>query len=216
MPNSTAIFKKQVIAWINNNFPKDAKILDVGAGSGHWRKFLYNYPDMHAIEIFAPYVEKFHLEDSYVTCTTGNVIEQPAEFFLGYDLIIMGDVVEHMSQEDALSVIDKIEETTTVIIGVPWGPQDMSNGNIYEIHIQDKLTNKGFLENYPTFDLFCLHDNYAIYIDKPSLDPREVIYTYQLPPWDLEEAQAMYPDREFVPIDDEPNKGYVDYSLFPF
>jgi len=204
MPNSTGFFKKQTIEFIKRNFPTDAKILDIGAGSGTWPILMPEYTNFHGIEIFEPYVRDFHLSELYVTITTGNAVEQPAEFFQGYDFIMMGDVIEHMSYEDARTLLDKIPKETTACIGVPWGPQGVHFDNIYEIHIQDKLTNLDFLNLYPDYDVFCLRYDYAVYLNKSTLAADEHLYTI-----DGEEerqwAEDNYPKRTLIDLTDDPD-----------
>lgn len=214
MPNSTPFFKKQILEFIDRNIPKDARVLDVGAGSGIWANCMPEYTNIHAIEIFENYVEQFSLEAVYAKVIVGNVIEQTREFFQEYDLIIMGDVVEHMSHEDALSVISRIPDTTTVMIGVPWGPQGVHNDNIYEIHIQDKLTNLDFLKLYPTYDLFGLHHGYAIYFNRSILTSDEYLYTVDVPEEQREWVIANYPDRKIVNLDDTDHM--IDYTLYGY
>ena len=46
--------KDYVCAWIRENVPRDAEILDVGACDGKWRNLLPEYQNMDAVEIYEP------------------------------------------------------------------------------------------------------------------------------------------------------------------
>lgn len=55
--SSYAYGKDEVCAWMRENFPPDATVLDVGACDGLWRRFLPEYT-MDAVEAYAPNVER--------------------------------------------------------------------------------------------------------------------------------------------------------------
>ena len=155
---------KETFAWILNNAVKDGgTALDVGACDGKWQEWLGEYFTMDAVEIFEPYIEKHNLEDKYRKVFACDVADLKYDY---YDLVIFGDVIEHMSVEKAQNVIAYAKEHAThIIVAVPFlysqGPYD---GNEYERHIQDDLTPELFNERYPGFELI-IHPvwNYAYY-----------------------------------------------------
>lgn len=135
-----------VKAYVENNFPKDSTILDVGAGWGKYRKLLQNHP-MDACEIWKPYVEEEKLEELYDRV----FIEDICDLKFGwYDIIIMGDVLEHIEQSRAIELIDYLKPRCKQLIAViPYMyPQGEVDHNPYETHLQDKLTDSRITELY--------------------------------------------------------------------
>jgi hypothetical protein len=89
------------------------KVLDVGAGAGAYGKLIRQaeedakkwVPDLEmsltAVEAFAPYVEKFHLDSMYDIIFADDIVNfRPA---MNYDLTIMGDVLEHIEKDAAIA-----------------------------------------------------------------------------------------------------------------
>lgn len=141
--------KQEVVAWIREKFPPESSILDVGAGDGKWRYLLREYSNMDAVEAFGPnlcwltaYRRTFHADI--------RDFEYPP-----YDLIIFGDVLEHLSVGDAQAVLEYAKpRCRDMIIAVPWlYEQGAIYGNEYEIHVQDDLTPELFAERYPGFEV---------------------------------------------------------------
>jgi hypothetical protein len=68
-----------------------------------------------------------------------------------YDLVILGDILEHMSESDAVSLWDKIsKEAKYAIISIPiiHYHQDAINGNPYEVHVEEDWTMEKVLEKF--------------------------------------------------------------------
>ena len=140
--------KKEVIEWINNNFDKSCSILDVGAGyEGTYRKLLPEYNNISAVEIYKPSAEK--IKNLYETVYNIDIkdFDWTDKF---YDLIIFGDIIEHLSVDDAKEVLEEAaKHCKDMIVAVPFeyrqGPID---GNEAERHIQDDLTHELMIERY--------------------------------------------------------------------
>ena len=91
--------KTEVATWIRQSFP-DAVILDVGAGEGTWHELLPEYV-MDAVEIWEPVAAAL---EGYRNVIVKDIISY--RYRRDYDLIIFGDVLEHMSVSDAQKVIE--------------------------------------------------------------------------------------------------------------
>lgn len=156
MPTSSPLCKKDMIEWIIKNIPKDARILDVGPGMGTYSEILtpLGYKTIDAVEIYAPYVTKYSLEDKYNNVYIGNVLEFkfPKGF---YQFVILGDVLEHMSREAAQQLLSSLfEKVDAIIISVPYNnTQGTYDGNVYESHLQNDLNAETFKKIYPEFTL---------------------------------------------------------------
>ena len=146
--------KDRVCGWVLANFPAGTTILDVGACDGLWRRLLPQYPDMDAVEAFWPNALKLRgkgYRKIYETDIRGFEYEH-------YDLIIFGDVIEHMAVADAQAVLEYAKpRCRDMIVAVPFlYEQGAIYGNPYEVHIQSDLTTGLFAERYPGFEV--LHD----------------------------------------------------------
>ena len=63
---SLGYYKKEVKEYLESKFDKDAKVLDVGAGSGTYFNLLHDYFEhIDAVEVFKPNIEDNHLADRY-------------------------------------------------------------------------------------------------------------------------------------------------------
>jgi hypothetical protein len=154
MPTSYDYGKAEVCAWIRARFPRTSTILDVGAGDGKWRRLLREYETMDAVEIFTPTAMALRaLPYRHVYNADIRRFE-----YERYDLIIFGDVIEHLSPQDAQAVLAyAAKRCRDMVVAVPWlyaqGPVD---GNVHETHLQPDLTPEIFAERYPMLEV--LHD----------------------------------------------------------
>ena len=144
--------KSDVTHWIKENFPEGSTCLDVGACDGIWHSWIGPHLVMDAVEAFGPNINFHNLTRKY-----RKVYEIDIDDFryAHYDLIIFGDVIEHMEVEKAQRVLKYAwDRCDDMIIGVPYMyPQDELYGNPYEVHKQPDLTPEIFDERYPGFEL---------------------------------------------------------------
>lgn len=141
--------KLQICAWVRKYFPRSATILDVGACDGNWRRRLPDYPAMDAVEAYGPNLKNL---EGYRSVFHADIRGFRYE---DYDLIIFGDIIEHLSVSEAQAVLKyAVPRCQDMIIAVPFlFPQGAILGNPYEIHIQDDLTPENFAERYPGFEI---------------------------------------------------------------
>lgn len=153
--------KKFINEWIRNSFPEGATCLDVGACDGKWHGILGDYLKMDAVEIWKPYADEFNLKDKYNKLFIRSIDNFKYEW---YDIVLFGDVIEHMNVSMAQRVLDHAQQhSECVIVGVPFQyKQGAINGNPYEEHIQDDLTPELFEARYKGFELLLRanHDYY--------------------------------------------------------
>jgi hypothetical protein len=141
-----------------------AHVLDVGPGSGAWGRLIrdQNHPydgcdvELDCIEAHGPYVERFQLGALYDHVFVGDVrqwdwggcdyvtvaeSDQPVGQGIPtwtWDLVILGDVLEHMTKPEALAVVDQaLTHADAVLVVVPLGewPQGPEEGNPLEAHV---------------------------------------------------------------------------------
>jgi SAM-dependent methyltransferase len=114
------------------------KVLDVGAGDGKWGKLLADLvPCCVALEIWPDYVKKYHLDNIYDDVILGDVIR--FDMFKQFDVVIFGDVLEHMKRADAMTVTHRIKQAgVRAYLTIPISEciQDGKvYGNPYETHL---------------------------------------------------------------------------------
>lgn len=148
---SSYYFGKDIVcAWIRENFTAGTEILDVGACDGIWRQLLPEYT-MDAVEIHGPNADRLH---SYRKVFRRDV---DGLDYVHYDLIIFGDVIEHMDVEKAQRVLAYARpRCRDMVVAVPFlYPQDAFGGNPWEKHLQPDLTAEIFAARYPGFSVLC-------------------------------------------------------------
>jgi 2-polyprenyl-3-methyl-5-hydroxy-6-metoxy-1,4-benzoquinol methylase len=160
---SYGTYKQEVKNWICDNFEPGASILDVGAGSGTYGNLLKDkYHNIDGVEIYYPNIIDYKLLDLYRAVYCRNIVglEYPS-----YDLIIFGDVIEHLSVEDAQKVLDYARnKCRNMIVAVPYRYHQEGNENEHERHIQDDLTKENVLERYPFLKPLYTNFSYGYYI----------------------------------------------------
>ena len=156
--------KDEVREYLKTKFLGNAKILDVGAGCGTYWNLLHNdFRLIDAVEVFKPNIDKFNLKKKYHRVYNMNV----KDFKYGnYDVIIFGDIIEHLDVNEAQNVLKyAYTKCKEMIVAVPYElEQDEVDGNINEIHKQADLTPKIMKERYPYLKLLCNNEVYGYYV----------------------------------------------------
>lgn len=143
------------------HLPSQAKILDVGPGGGTYYHLLGTDYDWSAVEIWhdtAEYIKQFY----------SKVYEMDIrnfKYYEDYDLIIFGDVLEHLTVIDAQKVLELAKQhTTAILVAVPYClPQEPIYGNEAERHLQPDLTPEIFDQRYPGFTSIFRSKYYGYY-----------------------------------------------------
>ena len=166
MSTSYSVFKQEVKNWIYNNFNKRSRILDVGSGCGtYWYLLHEKFKNIDSIEVFKPNIEKFNLKNKYQNVYNCDIKDFQYEY---YDLIIFGDVLEHLTVKEAQNSLDyAYDRCYNLIVAVPYMyEQGICEDNIYEIHKQPDLTPENVLERYPNLKLLYGNEKYGYYIKR--------------------------------------------------
>ena len=112
-------------------------VLDVGAGCGTYFDLAAQpYQFWIAVEVWRPYLAEFDLAARYSGVIADDVrrIKWP-----DVDLVIFGDVLEHMPRRDALTVWqDARRHSRRLLLSLPVGiyEQGTEEGNPFEAHVE--------------------------------------------------------------------------------
>jgi hypothetical protein len=152
MPMSSAEGKE----WIKSRVAALAadgpvSVLDIGPGVGTYAKLLAGLPvtRMTGIEVWEPYVTTYRLREYYDEIIIGDAraVGLPAS-----DVIILGDVVEHMTRGEAQDLWRRcaVAGRQAVFLSIPvvHYPQQEIEGNPYEIHVEEDWSHELVLESF--------------------------------------------------------------------
>jgi hypothetical protein len=126
--------------------------LDIGIGNGKWGFLFREYADVWAgrfskiqweatidgVEIYKPYIQEY--QKAIYTKIYINDVNEIINKLGNYDIIMAGDVIEHLKKHDAITLINKLKEktkislTASIPLGDEWLRKKFSD-NEYEAHI---------------------------------------------------------------------------------
>jgi 2-polyprenyl-3-methyl-5-hydroxy-6-metoxy-1,4-benzoquinol methylase len=128
-------------AWISHEIARlrPATLLDVGPGQGTYSDLLRRVTpgaSWSCVEIFEPYVEMFELRRKYDVVHVADIRSFP--WPNQYDVVILGDVLEHFTLADALQVwANARAHARYVVLSIPIVeyPQGAHYDNVHETHL---------------------------------------------------------------------------------
>ena len=143
--------------WVHDRIARLAadqpiSILDIGPGVGTYAKLLHDLPVERstAIEIWEPYVHTYRLTEYYDEVVVGDARTTP---FPSADVVILGDVAEHMTEVEARALWDKAAHAANraVFLSIPIVPypQGHIEGNAHEAHVVDDWNHERVLATFP-------------------------------------------------------------------
>lgn len=159
MGYSLSTGKAETLAWFQQQH-QIKRILDIGAGSGTYINLIKikhrvcTDAEWVGVEAWSEYIDRFDLRSKYNT-----VINQDARTLnwnrLGhFDVAIAGDVLEHMTKDEAISLVDAVlDHCATLIISIPiiHMPQDAVEGNPYEVHVKDNWSHDEVMDTWADY-----------------------------------------------------------------
>lgn len=168
MPGSLPWMKREVAAHVRAQLAvlgPDAPAVDVGAGAGWWAD-LVGPGRLDAVEIFGPYVERFGLRAKYRQVIVNNVLALDPRAY-GWRYAIMGDVLEHMTADEARYVVRSWTAAgVLLLVALPFrSPQDATGDNPAEEHVQTDLTPEVVAERFPDLRPLALCDEYGYFVN---------------------------------------------------
>lgn len=180
MPFSNPSLREVVKSWLVRRFPKGTPIVDIGAGAGAYGDALHGeFVQMTAIEPFEKYIQDYKLRSKYQQVLNEPVSEtlkkEPWRF--KDSVVIMGDVLEHFTPEDARALLDRLKalKPKAIVVVVPYlyeqGPEHpdvVKFGNPLEVHLQPDLTPELVTERYPELRVIARNGEIGAYYWTPE------------------------------------------------
>ncbi|MER5613287.1 class I SAM-dependent methyltransferase [Streptomyces sp. NPDC002215] len=147
MPTSDAEGKDWSLERFLRYLPRT--VCDIGPGEGTYAKlFRPHEPDgpgvwWTAVEIHRPYVAKYKLKSTKIRRMYDEIHVEDArdseDHLFHRDLVICGDVLEHMPREDAVALLQRIEQAGAwnILVSLPIveSAQGEVDGNPHEAHV---------------------------------------------------------------------------------
>lgn len=139
MPYSDSCFDKKVLSIVSELKPKT--VLDVGPGAGKYAGMIRSVSSktrIEAVEIDKKYIKKFKLNDLYDKVHTSSIQKfVDSHHDSNYDLVIFGDVIEHLKKSEGVDVLNFFVYRSKHII-IQWPHAYLQNaweGHVHESHI---------------------------------------------------------------------------------
>jgi len=158
MPSSNKEGKAIIKDWIGE-FSSDVNtIVDLGVGEGqyHWRfcrkSSILKHAKWIGIEVWGPYIELYNLKNVYDHIEQEDIRLVDYQKFGSIDLVFAGDVLEHMTKEEAVELMTTLlANSKRVIISIPIVnyPQDEVGGNPFERHVKDDWSHQEMIDTFP-------------------------------------------------------------------
>lgn len=121
---------------IIKNIKNIKTVVDFGAGDGFWGKlckYINSAYNITGVELESSYIEKNNLSQIYDRVINDSIVNVADK--LSADLLICGDVLEHLPENECRNVIDKIKTRYKyILINGPIGFQEQTSDISSEIH----------------------------------------------------------------------------------
>ncbi len=153
---STQTGKQESIQWIKKHSSRDAKILDVGFGCAIYARLLrkQGYNNIDGVDVYEHGINELKLDKYYNNIFISNILDFDFEF---YDLIILGDVLEHLHLKDGMELLERWirdGKTNNLLISIPYQlRQGGTHENPHEEHLQSRVTAEYMKLHYPYMKL---------------------------------------------------------------
>lgn len=132
---------------------KPRYILDIGAGFGErgraLRQALIPVHRLHAVEIWPTYVTQYELNRVYDSIVVKDVVDLDTKFFIQYDLVLVGKVLQYLDKDSAEKLWNKIKGAKAAIVYI--NHEDVENdGNPYKF-LNQPWNRERFIEDFGPF-----------------------------------------------------------------
>lgn len=152
MPRSAAEGRPWMTSQLRRLAPES--MLDIGTGVGTYADlFAREFPTARrtGVEVWEPYVATYGLAGKYDELIVADA--RDLDPLPEADVVILGDVLEHMTTEDAVKVWQRARQAArkAVYLSIPivHYPQGECEGNPHEAHVVDDYSHQRILDTFP-------------------------------------------------------------------
>lgn len=149
--------KPETAEWFRQNQSTISRILDIGCGSGTYPRLikqefgLCQDAKWVGVEAWLPYIQEFKLETLYNQVINCDARELDWSKMGRFDVAIAGDVLEHMTKQQAIDLVESVlDHSAWMIISIPirYMPQDDIDGNPFEVHVKPDWTHDEVVDTW--------------------------------------------------------------------
>lgn len=146
---STVAGKNEIKKFLQPKLRDGMKICDMGPGTGTYRRLLGDNFEWTGVEIWHETAQELKTIYNHIYEMDMRNFNYPED----YDLVIFGDVLEHMTIEEAQECIRRARlHSKMIIVAFPYNTiQNAIYGNPNEEHIQYNFSPEKFDQHYPGF-----------------------------------------------------------------
>lgn len=125
--------------------------LDAGPGRGIYGSIIASVsPDCETtgVEIWEPYVKTYSLDRIYDRLIVSDIREHDD---FNFDLVIFGDIMEHMKASEAIALWEKSRQQARwgyLSIPIIHHPQEEIDGNPYERHVDEDWSHERIMDSF--------------------------------------------------------------------
>lgn len=151
--------KDSIVNWLKDE-TEFTRILDIGAGHGTYYDLfvtevnLFQHSYWIGVEAWKPNIDEHHLGERYSLVLNEDARLLDWSTLQDIDITFMGDVLEHMTKEEAVALVDNVMKSSRIgIISIPvkhW-PQGAEGGNPFEVHVKDDWSHAEVMETFGSY-----------------------------------------------------------------
>jgi hypothetical protein len=158
MPSSNKEGKSVIREWITEFGPNVKTVIDLGVGSGTYHRLFTRKSSILreakwiGIEVWKPYIDEYDLLNRYDTIINEDIRTVDFKKLGTIDLVFAGDVLEHITKEEAIKIVNELFTVSKkIIISIPivHYPQGEEEGNPFEIHVKDDWSHEEMIATFP-------------------------------------------------------------------
>jgi SAM-dependent methyltransferase len=152
--------KPETAEWFRQHQDSIHRILDIGCGSGTYPRLikqefgLCKDSEWVGVEAWASYITEFKLESLYDRVINCDARELDWSDMGHFDVAIAGDVLEHMTKQQAIDLVESVlDHSNWLIISIPirYMPQDDIDGNPFEVHVKPDWTHEEVVDTWAQY-----------------------------------------------------------------
>ena len=150
--------KDSIVNWLKNE--SCTRILDIGAGHGTYYDLFVSECSLFCdaywvgVEAWKPNIDEYKLSERYSLVLNEDARVLNWSNLKEFDITFMGDVLEHMTKEEAIVLVDNVMKSSrigTISIPVKHWPQGAAGGNPFEVHVKDDWSHAEVMETFGSY-----------------------------------------------------------------